>query len=38
VCADVEWVNGLSTPTRESYHPNVRGQRAYADLVDDALG
>jgi hypothetical protein len=38
VCADVEWVNGLSTPTRESYHPNVRGQRAYADLVDDELG
>jgi GDSL-like lipase/acylhydrolase family protein len=37
VCSDAEWVNGLSSPTRESYHPNVRGQRAYADLVDDAL-
>lgn len=37
VCADVEWVNGLSSPTRESYHPNVKGQLAYSDLVDDAL-
>lgn len=37
VCADVEWVNGLSSPTRESYHPNVKGQQAYSDLVDDAL-
>lgn len=33
VCDDVEWVNGLSKPVRESYHPNVRGQRAYAGLV-----
>lgn len=38
VCADVEWVNGLSEPVRESYHPNVRGQRAYADLLDGPLG
>jgi hypothetical protein len=37
ICSDAEWVNGLSSPTRESYHPNVKGQRAYADLVDDAL-
>ena len=37
VCADVEWVNGLSSPTRESYHPNVKGQQAFSDLVDDAL-
>lgn len=37
VCADVEWVNGLANPVRESYHPNVRGQKAYADLVDDLL-
>lgn len=37
VCADVEWVNGLSEPLRESYHPNVRGQTGYADLVDDYL-
>ena len=37
VCADVEWVNGLSKPIRESYHPNVAGQKGYADLVDDVL-
>ena len=37
VCADVEWVNGLSKPVRESYHPNVRGQRGYSRLVDDRL-
>lgn len=38
VCASVEWVNGLSNPTRESYHPNVKGQGAYANLVDNHLG
>ncbi len=37
VCADVEWVNGLSSPIRESYHPNATGQVGYADLVDDHL-
>jgi len=37
VCADVEWVNGLSNPVRESYHPNKAGQIGYADLVEDAL-
>lgn len=25
VCDDVEWVNGLSSPTSESYHPNRLG-------------
>jgi lysophospholipase L1-like esterase len=38
ICADVEWINGLSNPTRESFHPNVRGQAGYANLVDDFLG
>jgi lysophospholipase L1-like esterase len=33
ICDDVEWVNGLSNPISESYHPNVRGYDAYADLV-----
>ena len=37
VCDSVEWVNGLSNPTRESYHPNVKGQGGYADLVDNHL-
>lgn len=37
VCDDVEWVNGLSNPASESYHPNRGGQRGYANLVDDYL-
>ena len=37
VCDDPEWINGLSNPIRESYHPNRAGQLAYADLVDDHL-
>ncbi len=37
VCDNVEWVNGLSNPVRESYHPNRTGQAAYANLVDDDL-
>jgi lysophospholipase L1-like esterase len=38
VCAPREWINGLSEPLTESYHPNRLGQRAYADLVRRALG
>jgi len=37
VCDDVEWVNGLSNPIMESYHPNRSGQTGYANLVDDKL-
>ena len=37
VCDSVEWVNGLSNPVMESYHPNRNGQAAYANLVDDDL-
>jgi lysophospholipase L1-like esterase len=33
ICTAEEWVNGLSYPVRESYHPNRRGQRGYAALV-----
>ncbi|MCH1867910.1 SGNH/GDSL hydrolase family protein [Nocardioides sp. CFH 31398] len=34
VCDDVEWLNGLSNPVSESYHPNVAGHRdGYAPLV-----
>ena len=33
VCDDVEWLNGLSNPVGESYHPNVAGHRdGYAPL------
>ena len=27
VCDDPEWLNGLSSPIEESYHPNVAGHR-----------
>jgi GDSL-like Lipase/Acylhydrolase family len=38
VCDDVEWVNGLSNPILESYHPNVTGQASgYAPLVRNRL-
>ncbi len=37
VCDDVEWINGLSNPLMESYHPNRSGQVGYANLVDDHL-
>lgn len=38
VCDDEEWVNGLSDPVGESFHPNPIGQRVYADLVADVVG
>lgn len=37
VCGSPEWINGLSNPISESYHPNVTGQAAFADLVQPAL-
>ncbi|HKT05880.1 MAG TPA: SGNH/GDSL hydrolase family protein [Rugosimonospora sp.] len=38
VCDSVEWINGLSNPTSESYHPNRTGQASgYAPLVESAL-
>lgn len=34
VCDDPEWVNGLSNPISESYHPNVAGHRdGYSPIV-----
>lgn len=33
ICDDVEWVNGLSNPIGESYHPNRIGHDAFTDLV-----
>lgn len=38
VCDPREWLNGLSDPVTESYHPNRRGQSAYARLVARRLG
>jgi len=38
VCADREWLNGLSDPVGESYHPNVAGHASgYAPLVGGPL-
>jgi lysophospholipase L1-like esterase len=37
VCGSPEWINGLSNPISESYHPNGTGQTGYANLVDDYL-
>ncbi|OKI74105.1 SGNH/GDSL hydrolase family protein [Micromonospora sp. CB01531] len=38
VCDAVEWINGLSNPTSESYHPNRTGQSGgYAPLVKSAM-
>jgi lysophospholipase L1-like esterase len=33
ICADVEWLNGLSNPIGESYHPNPLGHDAFTDLI-----
>lgn len=38
VCDDVQWINGLSYPVSESYHPNVAGHRGYAGVVSPAVG
>jgi hypothetical protein len=37
ICDEVEWVNGLSHPLAESYHPNRAGQAGYARLVRNQL-
>jgi lysophospholipase L1-like esterase len=38
ICDSTEWINGLSNPISESYHPNRNGQsQGYAPLVKAAL-
>jgi lysophospholipase L1-like esterase len=38
VCDDVEWINGLSNPISESYHPNRLGHSSgYTPLVSPLL-
>lgn len=38
VCDSPEWLNGLSNPTSESYHPNTTGQASgYKPLVQGLL-
>jgi lysophospholipase L1-like esterase len=38
ICDDAEWINGLSNPILESYHPNRSGQIGYTTLVLSRLG
>jgi hypothetical protein len=39
VCSSSEWVNGLSWPVGESYHPNTSGHRyGYVPLVRAVMG
>lgn len=39
VCGDPEWLNGLSNPTSESYHPNRTGHASgYLPLVRAVVG
>jgi len=39
VCDSTEWLNGLSSPITESYHPNTLGHsKGYAPLVSAVLG
>ena len=39
VCSSTEWLNGLSSPTSESYHPNRTGHRSgYVPLVRAVMG
>lgn len=38
VCADTEWINGLSNPVSESYHPNTAGHSSgYTPLISPLL-
>ncbi|WP_225080782.1 SGNH/GDSL hydrolase family protein [Streptomyces sp. CoT10] len=37
VCGDPEWVNGVSSPKVESFHPNATGQEALGWLVWQAV-
>jgi lysophospholipase L1-like esterase len=39
VCDDPEWLNGLSNPISDSYHPNTSGHASgYAPVVGGVLG
>jgi lysophospholipase L1-like esterase len=39
VCGDPEWINGLSNPISESYHPNRTGQSSgYVPTVNPLMG
>jgi hypothetical protein len=37
ICSSSEWLNGLSNPLSESFHPNVHGQAEFASLIEAVL-
>lgn len=37
ICSSSEWLNGLSNPISESFHPNVQGQAEFAALIEPVL-
>jgi lysophospholipase L1-like esterase len=37
ICSNSEWLNGLSNPISESFHPNVTGQAEFASLIEAVL-
>ncbi|WP_412542749.1 SGNH/GDSL hydrolase family protein [Longispora sp. K20-0274] len=37
VCSSSEWLNGLSNPISESYHPNRSGHVGYANITEPVL-
>ncbi len=37
ICSSSEWLNGLSEPVSESYHPNVEGQKEYTREVETQI-
>jgi lysophospholipase L1-like esterase len=37
ICDDVEWLNGLSNPIGESYHPNQIGHDGFTNLINPRL-
>jgi lysophospholipase L1-like esterase len=37
ICSSSEWLNGLSWPTSESFHPNISGQGEFTSLVEAVL-
>ena len=37
ICSSSEWLNGLSNPISESFHPNISGQAEFAKLIEADL-
>jgi len=37
ICSSSEWLNGLSNPTSESYHPNTSGHQEFTREVDAVI-